>query len=111
MKKFFALLLISILIFVLAGCGGQNVTADYNTSAELETALNNGEDVTGKVAKINVVTLVPDSVFGYNIQTGEHLNFCSAENPKVSEGDTVLVRITEVQSLLGSFIIFYERLG
>lgn len=59
--------------------------------------------------KFTVDALVPNSAFGYNIQTGEHLNFCSPNNPDVSVGDTLVVEVTEVSSALGSYIISYDK--
>lgn len=76
----------------------------------MEAALNAGTDVTGKVVQFTVSEIVPDSAFGYNLQTGEHLNFCSTSNPNVAVGDTVTVEIKEVISSLGSYIITYTLL-
>lgn len=45
---------------------------------------------------------------GYNIQTGEHLYFCSGTNPGVKTGDTLNVKVSDVVSMLGSYIISYE---
>ncbi len=53
--------------------------------------------------------MIPESAFGYNMTTGEHLNFCSSENPGVKAGDTVTVKVTKVQSVLKSWIISYEK--
>ncbi len=83
---------------------------DYNNETELEKALNSGEDVVGKIVSIKVEELVPNSTFGYNIQTGEHLNFCSSKNPNVEVGDIITVKIVDVSSMLGSYIIGYEKL-
>ncbi len=52
--------------------------------------------------------LVPDSAFGYNIQAGENLNFCFPDNSNVKAGDILTVKVEEVTSLLGSYIIKYE---
>ena len=73
-----------------------------------EKALNDGEDITGKTVVLTVKDLVPNSAFGYNIQAGEHLNFCSPDNPNVKAGDTITVKVVEVTSMLGSYIINYE---
>lgn len=108
MKKVKICLVFFIMMFLVVGCGSKEVNPDY-TEKEAETALNNGDDLEGKTVKIKVTTLVPDSAFGYNIQTGEHLNFVSVENPKVKEGDELVVKITKVTSTMGSFIITYEK--
>lgn len=81
---------------------------DYEDVVAFEKALNNGEDLTGKTVVITVNELVPDSAFGYNIQTGEHLNFCSPDNPGIKKGDTITVKVENVTSMLGSYIIGYE---
>lgn len=90
----------------MVGCGSE---VDYDSISSFESALNDGDDVEGKTVEITVDEFVPDSAFGYNIQTGEHLNFCSLDNPGVKEGDTLIVKVTDVESVLGSFIIYYEK--
>lgn len=106
MKKL-ALVFISILVGIIFGCG-QGVKSDY-TTAEFEKALNNGDSVDGKTVSVEVLQLEPKSAFGYNIQAGEHLNFVSAENPKVKAGDTIVLKVEKVASMFGSFIITYEK--
>lgn len=80
----------------------------YATAAEAETALNSGEDLTGSIITFTVDEFEPNSAFGYNMMTGEHLNFVSSSNPNVGVGDTVTVKVTSVSSTLGSFVINYE---
>ena len=109
MKRILTVLLLLAFMLSLVGCGSGNVTPDYENAASFEAALNAGEDLTGKTVKITVDALVPNSAFGYNIQTGEHLNFCSENNPNVSEGDTLIVEVTEVSSVMGSYIIYYNK--
>ena len=99
------------LSFCLAACGKAETVIDYESVSDFEAALNAGEDLTGKVVKIEVLELIPDSAFGYNMTAGEHLNFCSTSNPGVKAGDTVIVQVKEVQSMLGSWIISYEKVG
>lgn len=65
---------------------------DYTTE-QLETALNNGENLEGKIVSVQVDELFPDSAFGYNIQKGEHLNFVSSDNPDVEKGDKIIVEV------------------
>lgn len=109
MKKLFAILISLVLVLSLVACGGNTeIKPDYENDSAFEEALNNGEDLTGKTVSVTVKELVPDSAFGYNIQAGENLNFCSPENPGVKAGDTVTVKVIEVTSLLGSYIISYE---
>lgn len=100
---------IAILIFaalLLTACG--SAEPDYTTE-QFETALKNGNNAEGKNVSITVDKLVPDSAFGYNIQTGEHLNFVSSSHPNVKEGDELIVKVEEVESVLGSFIIKYKQ--
>ncbi|EMF0589562.1 TPA: hypothetical protein QFP75_001182 [Enterococcus faecium] len=111
MKKFIKIIFVGVLVSLfLVGCSSnsQEKKADYTTE-QAEEALNNGESIDGKTVKITVDKLVPDSAFGYNIQTGEHLNFVSSENPNVKEGDSLVVKVTKVESTLGSFIITYTK--
>ncbi len=105
MKKIISFFLCSILLITCVSCT-QNL--DYENETVFETALNQGEDVTGKTVQITVNELEPQSAFGYNIQTGEHLNFCSSKHPKVQKGDVIIVKVKEVNSFLGSYIIYYE---
>jgi len=111
MKKVFVFLFTAFFIFLLTACGAKTqapVTPDYSDIALFEADLNQGKDLTGKTVQFTVTELVPDSAFGYNMQTGKHLNFCSSSNPKVSTGDTVTVEVTEVRSVMGSYIISYK---
>ena len=109
MKKLLAVFMSLIFVLSLAACGGNaEVKADYEDVVAFEEALNNGEDLTGKTVVATVNKIAPDSAFGYNLQAGENLNFCSPENPNVKEGDTITVKVKEVMSLLGSYIISYE---
>lgn len=107
MKKLSVLICLTFLL-VLFGCSKASEEADYTTE-EFETALNEGEKLDGKTVSIKVDKLVPDSAFGYNIQTGEHLNFVSDKNPNVKAGDEFVVKVEEVKSALGSYMISYKK--
>ena len=102
-------------VFVLDDMPMNNAPADvggavdYEDAASFEAALNAGTNLTGKTVRFKVDAVVPDSMFGYNLQAGEHLNFCSANSPGISVGDTVTVKIVEVSSMMGSYIIGYEK--
>lgn len=106
-----ALLLILCLctIMALVGCAASASTAEY-TTAEFEEALNAGEKLDGKTVSFTVDAIEPASAFGFNLQTGEHLNFVSSDNPGVEVGDELIVKVDTVQSVIGSFIITYEIL-
>ena len=83
---------------------------DYATAEDAEAALNAGKGLEGKTVRFRVNDLRPKSAFGYNLETGEHLNFVSPHNPKVKVGDVVIVKVKEVTSTLGSFVIKYSNL-
>lgn len=109
MKKLFTIILAFVLTLSLVACGGNTeIEVDYENATAFEEALNKGEEMTDKTVAFTVNELVPDNAFGYNLQTGEHLNFCSTNNPGVKVGDTITVKVTEVSSMLGSYIINYE---
>jgi predicted RNA-binding protein with TRAM domain len=98
-----------LLTFVLAGCGtGGTVKADYTTE-QFESALNKGDNLVGKTVSVKVEKLVPNSTFGYNIEAGKHLNFVSTDNPNVKQGDTVILKVKKVESVLGSYVISYDK--
>jgi hypothetical protein len=108
MKKMLLVLTLLLSIVTVTACGS-NQSADYNNEKTFETALNKGKDLDDKTVKIRVNKLVPNSAFGYNIQTGKHLNFVSNDNPKVKKGDTLIVKVKNVKSVLGSYIITYDK--
>lgn len=85
-----------------------SVILDYADAESFEAALNNGENLEGKTVAFVAKELHPDSKLGYNVWAGEHLNFVSSRNPDIKEGTTVTVRATEIENMLGSWIIRYE---
>ena len=105
-KHISVFLLLVLFASVFVACSNQVV--DYPNVEEFEAALNNGENLTGKTVTFTVKKFVPNSVFGYNMQAGDHLNFCSSDNPNVTEGDIVTVEVTEISSVLGTYIIKYQ---
>lgn len=100
---------LGISLLCCTACGSSNVAADFEKAEDFESALNSGDDLTGKVVTFTVSELIPDSAFGYNLTAGEHLNFCSNTNPGAKAGDTITVKVTGIQSVLGSWIISYEK--
>ena len=88
----------------------KQVQIDYEDVSVFEADLNKGLDLTGKTVRFTVDVLVPDGAFGYTLQTGEHLNFCSAKNPGVKQGDTITVKVIDITSLFGSYILGFEKL-
>lgn len=97
-----------ILLVLMVACSNTSADPDFTTE-EFEAALNEGENLAGKTVSVKVDKLVPDSAFGYNIQAGEHLNFVSSKNPDVEVGDEIIVKVVEVDSMLGSYIIEYKK--
>lgn len=84
---------------------------DYDDVKAFESALNSGDNLEGKTVQFKVNKLEPQSAFGYNLITGEHLNFVSSENPNAKEGDLVTVKVKQVQSMLGSWLIQYDMIS
>lgn len=107
LKKIVGLLTLATLVFIITGCSGQT-KADYTTE-EAETAINDGKDIEGKTVDVKVDKFIPDGTLGYTIWAGEHLNFISSENPKVKKGDHIIVKVTKVQNITGSYVINYEK--
>ena len=77
--------------------------------ATFESLLNAGQDLTGATVTFVAMELHPDSVFGYNIYAGQHLNFVSTKNPHINQGDVVTVKVTDISSIMGSWIISYSK--
>lgn len=117
MKKILIFGCIVILILGLVGCGVDDKKSielgeydiDYNDAESFETALNDDVKVKGKIVRFDVVEYKPDSAFGINCWSGEHLNFISETELEVQKGDIVIGLITkEPTKTLGSWKIPYE---
>ncbi len=106
--KPFILAFMLCITLAITGCG-KKASVDYKDAKSFETALNNGEDLTGKTVTFTADELEPQSAFGYNIFAGEHLNFVSPENPNIKVGEEVTVKVTKIESMMGSWIISYEK--
>lgn len=105
MKRLYLGLLLFIVLLLLSGCGGEK--ADYTTS-EFETAVNNGEDVSGKTVLVEVNQVVSNIAFGYVIEAGDSLHFTNSVNPDLEEGDTLLVEVSEYVNFFGEYTVPYE---
>ena len=103
--------MIAASIVLLCGCATKEYAVDFESAETFEAALNRGENLVGKTVRFTANDLKPQSFFGYNVISGEHLNFVSSENPDVQIGDTVTVKITSIDSMFGSWIIRYEKLS
>lgn len=79
--------------------------ADYPNIKDAEADLSKGKNLKGKTVQFKIKKFEPQSSFGYNMETGKHLNFVSPENPNAKKGDTVFLKIKKVKSVLGSFVI------
>lgn len=117
MKKLCAFLLCVVFIFSLTACGMTNsgtATADettqhYETAEAFESALDDGVNVIGSTVQFEVKKFAPDSAYGYNLQAGKHLNFCSNNDPKADKGDIVSVEVVKVDKVyLEHYIIYYK---
>ena len=107
-----ALLACVMLSLLLCSCGGGSggTEVDYGDAQAFEEALNRGENLENKTLMFTVTELHPDSALGFNVCGGEHLNFISGRNPDLKVGDTAGVKATEITSMLGSWIIKYEKI-
>lgn len=110
-KKLINTILMVGMILSLSACGGNKIAIDYADAESFEAALNNGDNLEGKVVQFVAEELNPDSAFGYDIFAGEHLNFVSSSHPNIKEGDTVVVKATKIESVIGSWIITYEKVS
>lgn len=108
MKKIIQVCLIIVFILCfLTGCNSKQVI-DYGDAKSFETALNAGNNLEGKIVRFKAMELHPNSAWGYNVWSGEHLNFVSSRNPNIKEGDEVIVKCKTIENILGSWIISYE---
>lgn len=88
----------------------EEIIIDYGDAESFEAALNEGKNLEGKIVQFVVRDYKPDSAFGYNLISGEHLNFISSRNPDAQVNDTVIAKTTTIESLMGSWIIHYEKI-
>ena len=113
MKKIIVYLLLMLFaVNVFVGCNDKvKIVPDYQNAETFESALEKGEDASQKIVSFTIEKIIPNSFFGYNLIAGKHLNFVSAKNPQVQVGDKLIVRIIEVTTVVGSWIINYEILS
>lgn len=104
-------LLAIVIVFSLTACGKQEeVVIDYADAESFEAALNNGENLEGKIVSFVVQELHPDSALGYNVWAGDHLNFVSDRNPDIAVNEQVTVKVNTIRNTLGSWVIQYEKI-
>ena len=100
-------LLAVLLICTLSACGQSQIPLDYGDETAFEADLNAGKNLVGKTVSFVAAELHPQSLYGYDIWAGEHLNFISSKNPDIEVGQTVTVKVTAVESVIGSWFIEY----
>ena len=98
--------IISILLSLVISYSPRKI--DYGDAESFEQALNDGEDCVGMVVKVKIKDVKPNSFFGFNLWSGEHLNFLSNSNPGVGKGEYLTAKITKVDSMMGSWMIRYK---
>lgn len=77
----------------------ENLNVDYRDEVAFESALNNGENAVGKTVTFIVCAVKPESSLGFNLWSGEHLNFVTDSDPGIREGQAVTARITSVEKI------------
>lgn len=87
------------------------VHIDFKNDVDFEAALNRGENTIGKVVCFRVLSVHPNSAYGYNLWAGDHLNFITQNKVDPVQGDRVLAKVTGVYTKLKSWFISYEILG
>ena len=83
-----------------------NRSREYECAEDFENALNNGIDCENAVVTFVVADVSPDSLFGYDLWAGEHLNFIMKEDIGAKAGDKYTVEVEKVETSLGSWIIY-----
>ena len=107
----FLLLLISIIALICMTACSSKPSIDYGDAESFESALNEGQNLEGKIVQFVADELHPNSAYGYNVWAGEHLNFISSRNPDIKQGDTMTVKATKIESIGGSWFIDYEKVN
>ncbi len=75
---------------------------DYESAESFETALNNRIKVTNKIVSFEAIRVAPNSIVGFNVFAGIHLNFRSNDKKDISESDQVTVVVTNAIKIFGS---------
>lgn len=128
MKRVAKVVITVLLLLLLSGCDleseyeyheeqqeesvEENYAIDFEDAESFEQALNDGQDVKGKIVCFDVNAYKPNSVLGINCWSGEHLNFISENELEVEEGDCIVGRVTEKpkKTMIDSWKIYYEVL-
>lgn len=107
-KRLMVFVLFFVCAFVLSGQAYAEAYIDFGDEAVFEQALNDGEIVNDKIVSFEVMEIHPNSSLGFNLWAGKHLNFVSSSPIETSPKDILTVRVKDVKSSLGSWIITYE---
>ena len=115
MKKIaagFGVLLISVIIGMFNSYPLKNKKEAPNSTYESEEAfekdLNDGYDLKDTTVTFRVREVHPDSAFGFNLWSGEHLNFLFSESQSAKTGDTVTVRVEEIKKRFGVYLVYCD---
>lgn len=122
MRKILSLALALLLTLALTSCGSEtqngssskketatkSIKVDYENEVDFEKALNDGVDVTGKTVRFTADEIHPDSMVGFDIWSGEHLNFVSESDPGIKQGQIVTAKIVKFTTQIGSWYLSYE---
>ncbi|QDK70194.1 zinc finger Ran-binding domain-containing protein [Lactococcus protaetiae] len=113
MKKTLLLAIGLIFLGIFSACNHSNATykVDYNTNS-FENALENNKKVSGKTVAFTVTNEKPPllGLGDYDLQDVNKNNFRSKSNPNITQGDSVIVKVTSVSKSLGHYKISYSNL-
>lgn len=110
---------IKVTIIVLATCVvaffaisfyGMSITPSYDINGGAETldALSDGEDINGKVVKLQVssIDVGNEGLVGYSEKGAENVVFIPREQEKIAKvGDTLYLEVASTATLFGYTII------
>lgn len=106
-KKISILVGLIIALFGMFLAYGWRISADYRVDS-LMTALESGEDVTGKTVDVKATSVNDNTLLGYIFYTKNELVFVNPEDQGIRKGFSGKVKIKEAKKVLGSWVIFYE---
>lgn len=121
-KKWLKFYLIALVIISL-GCiitnneekgserSSESVSDYWGSALEFEDSLNNQDSFysfKGDIVTFTVNKVTEDSKFGYNLQSGEHLNFILPSSIDAKVGNAYTVKIDRIKTSLDSYIIYCD---
>ena len=120
MKKILAiigiLVVVSLVMDALGISSSENkkepTTTEYTSAEDFERDLNDGYNLENVTVTFDVVEIKEKSVSGYNLWSGEHLNFLPEKKPdSISVGDVVTAKTTKIKKRMDSWFIDCEILA